>query len=382
MTDYITKLALLLNAVRAPVEAFDKLRDCDEESFNPNQDESFWTELGLTLAMRKYLVKLLSENDWAERELERAYKADASFVPISAENYPKQLRVLPHPPLGLYVKGQIERLLKLEAVAVVGTRKCDSYGKHVAEELGQSLARAGFAVVSGGARGIDAAGHRGCLSAGGVTAAVFGTGIDKVYPVEHHTLFDEIAKTGVLISEYPMGTGGAPWRFPDRNRLIVGLAERVVVVESPIDGGAMITERLAADLGREVWSVPGRITDKICEGTNQLIRDGAQPLTNKNDFIECISGYAGRLVAAGNTAQTAQMNLPLEEPAPAPAVSLSTDEKIVLELLQRQGNRTLDSLLSESGLDMPTLQTCVITLSANGLISETSGRYSAVWQAI
>ena len=165
-----------------------------------------------------------------------------------------------------------------------------------------------------------------------------------------------------------MGTGGSHWRFPERNRIIVGLSNRTVVVESPKDGGAMITSRLTQDIGREVWGVPGRITDETARGSNQLIRDGAYVLNDIDEFIERISGYYG------------QLTLELDDGPSVPSgpdIALSTDEKVILELLRRQGGRTLDDLLAESGLGMPALQMSLINLSANGLVDSVSGRYSA-----
>ena len=221
----------------------------------------------------------------------------------------------------------------------------------------------GQQVVSGGAKGIDGGGHGGCLAEGGTTVAVLGTAVDRIYPAEHRSLFIEIAEKGALISEYPMGTGGDPWRFPERNRIIVGLCNRLVVVESPEDGGAMITARLALDVGREIWCVPGRITEAISKGTNALIRDGANPLIDVDDFIGKISGKYGQLL------------LDFGEPPP---LSLSENEKLVLSLLQRKGGRTLDDLMNESGLGLADMQSCLATLCASSLVySSGPGRYSA-----
>ena len=357
------RAALTLNAAQAPLEAFRKL--C--EVYGPEElgrGEALWKELGLRPAVQRRLEELLRERDWAGRELERAERFGARFLTVDDVDYPPRLKDLPQPPIGLYVKGRLD--VAAPSAAIVGTRHCSPYGRSVAEGLGRALARSGFLVVSGGARGIDASGHRGALEAGGGTTAVFGTGVDCVYPAEHRDLFHRIAETGALISEYPMGASGDPWRFPERNRIIVGMAGRVVVVESPEDGGAMITARLAMDIGREVWCVPGRITETVCRGTNRLLRDGAQALVDVEEFVQCISGHYGQLV------------LDLEDAPPRPAPELSVDEKIVLGLLQRQGNRTMDELLAESGLDFATLQTCMLTLSANGLaVASGPGRFSA-----
>lgn len=362
--DATLRAALLLNAARAPLDAFRSL--CDGHGPDAlDRGEEIWRKIGLRPSAQRALEELLRQRAWPEDELARVDRFGARFLTVDDLDYPPRLKDLPQPPIGLYVKGELD--IASHAVAIVGTRRCSPYGKAVAEGLGRALARAGSVVVSGGARGIDAAGHRGCLAEDGTTIAVLGTSVDRVYPVEHRDLFHQIVERGALISEYPMGTGGDPWRFPERNRIIVGMARRTVVVESPVDGGAMISARLAMDLGREVWCVPGRITETVCRGTNQLLRDGAQPLIDVDDFIQCVTGRYGQLVLDLETTPEARV---------APA--LSTDEKVVLGLLQRQGSRTMDELLSESGLDFATLQTCLVSLSASGLILPSGpGRFSA-----
>ncbi|MBR1673231.1 MAG: DNA-processing protein DprA [Fretibacterium sp.] len=364
------RAALLLNAARAPLEAF--MRLCGD--YGPDEleggGERLWRELGLRPSTQERLAKLLCRGEWPEHELERMERAGARFLMADGVGYPQRLRDLAQPPIGLYVKGPAD--LSSFSVAVVGTRRCSAYGKSVAEGVGRALARAGLTVVSGGARGIDAAGHQGCLSVGGVTVSIFGTGLDCVYPAEHRELFEQIAERGALVSEFPFGTSGEPWRFPERNRLIVGMSGRTVVVESPEDSGAMITARLALDIGREVWCVPGRITETVCRGTNRLLRDGAQPLIDIEDFIQCVSGHYGQLVLDLEVGEEAAA------PRHAPAPELTTDERVLLAVLQRQGGRTMDDLLAESGLDFVTLQTCLMTLSANGLaVSSGPGRFSA-----
>jgi DNA processing protein len=185
-------------------------------------------------------------------------------------------------------------------------------------------------------------------------------------------LFHEILeKGGALVSEYPMGTGGDPWRFPERNRIIVGMSKYVVLAESPDDGGSMITARLALDVGREIWCVPGRITDAAAKGTNALIRDGANPLIDIDDFIGKISGKYGQLLLNfdGDT-PASRLTSDLSE--------LSEKEKLLLGLLQRRGARTLDDVMGESGLGFAEAQSCLVTLCSAGLVYESGpGRYSA-----
>ncbi|MDR2180958.1 MAG: DNA-processing protein DprA [Synergistaceae bacterium] len=360
--DESLKAKLLLNACKAPLSAWETLQKSGAPDALWTEGKPLWEKLGIRASSCTRLEELLEVRDWALREMERTEVFGARFITVDDEDYPVRLKDLPSPPIGIYVKGKLDTLKP--CLAVVGTRRCSHYGRTVAEAVGRSAARVGHQVVSGGAKGIDGAGHRGCLDEGGTTLAVFGTAVDRVYPAEHHSLFVEIAAgKGALISEYPMGTGGDPWRFPERNRIIVGLCNRLVVVESAEDGGAMITARLALDLGREIWCVPGRITEAISKGTNSLIRDGANPLIDIDDFIGKISGKYGQLL------------LDFGEPAP---LSLSENEKRVLGLLQRRGGRTLDDLMNESGLTFVDMQSCLATLCASSLVYASGpGRYSA-----
>ncbi|MDR2528878.1 MAG: DNA-processing protein DprA [Synergistaceae bacterium] len=359
--DEFLKAKLLLNACKAPLSAWETLKGRSAPEALWIKGEGLWRELGIRPSSRAKLVELLAERGWPEREMDRVDSFGARFLAADEEGYPVRLKDLPSPPIGLYVKGELDE--RKPYLAIVGTRQCSRYGQMIAEALGRAAAYAGFQVLSGGARGIDGAGHRGCLANAGTTVAVLGTGVDRVYPAEHRPLFHQIAEKGALVSEYPMGTGGEPWRFPERNRIIVGMCSRLVVVETAEDGGAMITARLALDIGREIWCVPGRVTENVAKGTNVLIRDGAHPLIDVEDFIGKISGRYGQLL----------LNFP---EAPPPSSPLSKEEKLVLELLRRRGDRTLDDLMAESELDFVSLQTCLLSLCASGLVHESGpGRY-------
>lgn len=173
------------------------------------------------------------------------------------------------------------------AVAVVGTRRCTRYGVDLAEGFGAVIARAGWTTVSGLARGIDAAAHRGCLRQSGHAVAVLGSGVDVCYPAENRPIYDEIVTSGgAIVSEYPPGTRPDRWRFPARNRLIAAMSAAVVVVEAAATGGALITARLAAEIGRPVFVVPGDVDRQMSEGCNRLIRDGAHPVLGPADLLE------------------------------------------------------------------------------------------------
>ena len=212
--------------------------------------------------------------------------------------FPSRLRAIHDPPPGLFVRGTGElELLDAPCVAVVGARACSAYGSAVAAELGRGLARAGVVVVSGLARGVDAAAHRGALETG-TTVAVLGCGIDRDYPRAHRTLAASIAERGLIVSEYPPGVEPAPWRFPARNRIVAGLCDATVVVEARERSGALITADLALDENREVLAVPGEITSLLSCGTNALLRLGATPVTGLDDVLAVVGVEPAPVIAA------------------------------------------------------------------------------------
>lgn len=212
------------------------------------------------------------------------------LIKKTSAEYPVGLGDLEDPP-SLFVEGKVG---EMPGVAVVGTRRCTRYGIDLAEAFGVAIARSGWTTVSGLARGIDAAAHRGCLRDGGHAVAVLGSGIDVCYPEENQPILDEIlAEGGAVVSEYPPGTPPDRWRFPARNRIIAAMSSAVVIVEAAKTGGALITARLAAEIGRPVFVVPGDVDRPASEGCNLLIRDGANPVLGAADLIEELSLILG-----------------------------------------------------------------------------------------
>jgi DNA processing protein len=206
-------------------------------------------------------------------------------VACDAPGFPARLRKIHDPPAGLFIRGAADlTVFDAPCVAVVGARACSAYGAAVAAELARGLARAGVVVVSGLARGVDGAAHRGALDTG-TTVAVLGCGVDRDYPRAHRMLAATIAERGLIVSEYPPGVEPAPWRFPARNRIVAGLCDATVVVEARERSGALITADLALDEGREVLAVPGEITSMLSKGTNHLLRLGAVPVTCLGDVL-------------------------------------------------------------------------------------------------
>lgn len=218
-----------------------------------------------------------------KREEERLAGADAAFITARDAGYPRLLKEINDPPIGLYRKGGY--LFGQPCIAIVGSRRTTLYGQSVAKKLAAQLAQLGFCVVSGLARGIDTAAHEGALSVGGKTVAVLGCGIDIVYPPENLDLYRRIVGTGAVLSEFPFGRKADRQTFPMRNRVVSGISEGVVVVESDASGGAMITARFAGEQGRLIFAVPGRIDQATSNGCHQLIRDGATLLTSVDDIL-------------------------------------------------------------------------------------------------
>jgi DNA processing protein len=221
----------------------------------------------------------------AEKETIRLRSLGIEIIQWGTEKYPNYLANISDPPPLLYLRGKLlpedER-----AVAVVGSRQASAYGLSVCKKICQELAWHGWTVVSGMARGIDSAAHRGALEGGGRTMAVWGTGLDVVYPKENLTLSKEIASSGAILSEFPLGTPPEPGNFPVRNRIISGLSLGVMVVEATVRSGSLITARMALDQGRQVFAVPGPVGRPTVEGSHRLIKEGAKLVESAEDIIE------------------------------------------------------------------------------------------------
>lgn len=285
----------------------------------------------------------------------RLERAGLRFVGRGDAAFPKRLATIHDPPPGLFVRGGAPlELLDRPTVAIVGARACSAYGTAVALTLGQELAAAGVVVVSGLARGVDAAAHRGALDAG-ETVAVLGCGVDRDYPRAHASLAAAIVQRGLILSEYAPDVEPAPWRFPARNRIVAGLADATVVVEARERSGALITADLALDEGREVLAVPGEITSRLSHGTNHLLRLGATPVTCVADVLAAIG----------------------VEPAPAHDVVL--DERLAeVRAAVADGPAAADEVAERTGLPPAAVAAALVELELLGLVGEADGLYREV----
>lgn len=296
----------------------------------------------------------------AAAQQEKMLEAGAALVTIGDPRYPQPLRDIFDPPIVLFCRGRVELLQSL-GLGVVGTRRPTAYGIAVAERLSADLSHAGLTIVSGLARGIDTAAHKGCLAAGGDTVAVLGCGVDLVYPSENRKLYCEIAAKGLIVSEFPMSSTAFPQNFPIRNRIISGLSTGVLVVEGAQYSGSAITAKLAMDQGREVFAIPGNITSKASWGPNLLIKQGAKIVQDWNDVIAELSADARRQLIEKTRARLLGEGAASEPPSQA---SLLKEPQ-----LDGAARRALDALQVDSPVHLDDLLEKLIDISPSELIA-------------
>ncbi|MHC4859708.1 MAG: DNA-processing protein DprA [Planctomycetota bacterium] len=307
-------------------------------------------DIGPTLAKR--LREPPSEGD-ARAEARRADRLGIRILHLGGSGYPGFLREIPDPPIVLYARGEIRS--DEEAVAVVGARKASVYGRIQAERFGGGLARAGLAVVSGLARGVDGAAHRGALDAGGRTVAVLGCGLDRVYPAEHRRLTREIGEKGLLLTEFPLGRRPRAHHFPMRNRIIAGLCHGIVVVEGRRKSGSLITARLANECGRTVYALPGRVDTDLAEGPHALIRDGAVLVTGPEHVLE-------------------DLGCPIPEERDELRPPADPLQARVVEVLDTSDPRGVDEILVAIGGAVPAVLSALTALELSGRVRGCPGR--------
>jgi len=295
-----------------------------------------------------------------DQELAEAERGGVRILTADDADYPKALRTIHDYPALLYVRGSLKDTDAL-AVAVVGARRCSHYGLEQAERFGELLARAGFTVVSGGARGIDTAAHRGALAAAGRTVAVMGCGLARSYPPENEELFERIVSDGhgAIVSELPMLSDLRGGNFHSRNRIISGLSLGVLVVEAARRSGSLITARQADEQGRALFALPGRVDSPTSQGANELIRDGAILIQNLDDILEHLDRVGEQMAPQ-----------PADEPI-TPA-SLTETESALLEALGG-GELSLDELARRTGIDSAKAAASMTMLVLKGAVAQKPG---------
>ena len=325
-----------------------------EMIFNAGLDDLLSVEgIGINRAKN---IKAFSAWRVVEEQIEKMEKSGIKAVSLDDPLYPEMLKEIYDAPAVFYVKGDIQPEDKY-SIAIVGSRKLTHYGRSVAENLSEDLASMGLTIVSGLARGVDSLSHKGALKAGGRTIAVLGSGIDVPYPPENKTLMDNIAGSGCVISEFPLGTPPDKENFPKRNRLVSGLSLGVLVVEAAADSGALITARYALEQGREVFAVPGNITSGNSEGTNDLIKNGAVLVQKATDIIEELAPVLKGFIRLKDKVK----------------IEVSDEEKALCNLLSGEPKQ-IDMISRESGLPVSTVLTILLGLELKGAVKQITGK--------
>jgi DNA processing protein len=301
------------------------------------------------------LTRALANPDVA-RESDLIARHGVHLRVFGRPGYPANLATIDDAPHLLFVKGEIEPRDE-NAIAIVGSRACTTYGKRLAERMGHGLASAGYTVISGLARGIDGCAHRGALQAKGRTIAVLAGGLSKIYPPEHADLAGEVAASGALVTESCMDMAPMADLFPKRNRIIAGMSRAVVVIEAAEKSGALITARLAIEQGREVFAVPGQVDSAASLGSLQLLRKGAKLVRNADDVLEDLQGLA-----------------PMVEPkADAPPPGLDETQQKIWDALSER--RMVDELTHQLALPINELTRQLMTLELKKIVRRLPGNW-------
>ncbi|MCT4564047.1 MAG: DNA-processing protein DprA [Maledivibacter sp.] len=308
--------------------------------------------------LRKKVADRLLETrnkDFIDRNREELELKNIKYMISSDKSYPEILRNIKAAPHILYMKGKIEKE-DHNALAIVGSRKCTSYGKNIAYKFAKELAGYGITIVSGMAYGIDSAAHRGALDGGGRTISVLGCGVDICYPKSNNNLMREIIENGAVISEYPLGTEPTSGNFPRRNRIISGLSKGVLVVEAGLKSGSLITIDYALDQGKDVFAVPGNINCSVSKGTNRLIKEGAKPVTCVEDILEEYN------ITKKSCNGEDKYN------------DLSESERLVMDIVEKKQPIHVDMISSILHFNPATINSLITILEIKDLIEQLPGK--------
>ena len=312
----------------------------------------------------------------ADGELERVKQLGGDILILDDGSYPALLRETDDPPIVLYVKGEWQQCLDQPGIGVVGSRMCSTYGENASEMLSRDLASRGISIISGLARGIDAAAHKGAIQAGGRTVAVMGTGLDGVYPRDNTGLVREIiASGGCIVTQFPLGTPPLKDNFPYRNRIISGLSLGVLIVEASERSGSLITARLAAEQNREVLAVPGNITSGNSFGTNYLIKSGAKLVQQWQDVVAELPSEIGGAILPPKI-EEASNDAGSKQPELVPA-GMSENEQKVWQTLSPDEQTHIDVLLETTRMSFGDLNAALVGLDIRDLIRVLPGKHYA-----
>lgn len=363
-----TQAALILNGLSGigPI-ACRRLRDAfggDLVAVLFAEKSALFSVPGIGRTLGEKIAAWRTEFDFEKEE--RAIAAHgAKFITREDAAFPPLLREIPDPPIGLYVRGNAAALESAKTIGIVGTRRASLYGTTNARRIARDLAVAGQCIVSGGARGIDTAAHTGALDAPGATVAVLGCGLDIVYPPENLELFSRIvAENGAIVSEFPFGKKADRRTFPQRNRIVAGMSAGVLVVESDVAGGSIITANFAAECGRTVFALPGRVEQPGSRGCHKLIREGATLAAGAADILEDLAGTpVQQMLALENSCANASADVSDGNE------SLSPEAKKILSALAEGIALSPDALVERTGLPYPLVSATLLLLELESRIA-------------
>lgn len=372
------ELAYWLALLRTPGVGANTFHQLLEQFDTPRQILDLpLAEVNHKFKLRQTTKAALKSPDWqaVENDLHWAEHANNHIIPFTDARYPALLREIPDPPPLLFVTGD-PALLQYPQLAIVGSRNPNKAGEQTAFEFAKHLSHRGLVITSGLALGIDAASHRGALAGSGLTIAVAGTGLDRVYPASHQQLAHEIAEQGALISENVPGTLPKANQFPRRNRIISGLSIGVLVVEAAKQSGSLITARLAMEQGREVFAIPGSIHNPLARGCHYLIRQGAKLVETSNDILEELGPLLSSVMKTFPLAQSIGTNYEGDvETAGSVPNSFTAEQESLLNVLGYEPS-TIDQLVEDSHLTTETVSSILVQLEIQGYIVSQGGLYS------
>ena len=322
-----------------------------------------------------------SRNVWDfGKESERLKRLGIRFIPRIDPAFPEKLKNIPDPPFALYVKGELPDENK-PSVAIIGARMCSEYGRFMARQLGRGLAASGVQVISGMARGVDGISQKAAVEAGGHSFGIVGSGVDICYPEDNKALYDELCQSGGVISEYPPGTMPKATFFPMRNRIISGLADVVVVVEARLKSGTQITVDTALEQGREVVALPGRVTDRLSDGCNQLICQGAGVVLGTEDILEKLFEVRNKEVYKRNSDKSGKNACVEADQEEIDEEQLTIADRILesLDIIPTTASGILDNLC-KNGVDItiPELMRALVNMTGNGVIAQEGAYYRKI----
>lgn len=330
-----------------------------------NNLEDFLSLSDISLSELSFLTPKMLEryNYWKSQDisidLKQMEKFSVSLLPVTDPDYPSILKTIYDPPSILYVRGSLLSKESGSSLGIVGSRSASAYGMSTIEQISAELSRYGIKIVSGGARGIDTAAHKGALKSYGITYAFLGCGVDVCYPAENKSLFDSIISNGgAIVSEYPLGSQPEPWRFPARNRLISGMSDGVLVCQAPLSSGSLITANYALEQGREVFAIPGNVNDRRNSGSNKLIKEGAALIENATDVL-CALGI--------EIIPNKEINRELSE-----EIEMDDLEKKVYDFLTFDP-QTIDELIGKTGLSVSETSATLTMLELKGCAKRQAG---------